>query len=240
MKVFGLLLLSTISLTAAAQDFPDVLPEVVPAKISTAYIPQGFDNNDKSQIVVEGTFSSTCYKVGPYQIKADPFTNTVTVLQLAYKYKGLCALIPVKFTNVIDLGMLTPSRWEVRDASDNGPLGKMPVKPSQTVQADDYLYAPVSEMTIDVRGRTVTISGQFSNDCMLLKDFQVIRESHNVVIALPISEISRRPVCTDGDFPFRKMMNLPFLTDGRYLLHVRALNGQALNKIFQIGGDDNR
>ncbi len=239
MKTLGILFTILICpLTLFAQN---VLPEVIPAKIQVAYIPQGFDNNDKAQLVIEGSFSSTCYKVGPYQVKVDPATNSISILQSAYKYKGLCMMIPVKYTNVIDLGILAFSpAFTVKDATDGVVLGKMPIKVATRVEADDYLYAPVADASVNVHNYTVTVSGSFSNNCIVFKDLRVTRESHNVVIALPVTEVSHRLPCKDEVVPFSKTVNLPFLNESRYLLHVRALNGQAVNKIFEIGGGDIR
>lgn len=239
MKILGILFTMLVCpLTLFAQD---VLPEVVPTKITTTYIPQGFDSNDKAQLAIEGSFSNTCYKVGPYQLKVDPITSSILILQTAYKYKGLCMMIPVKYTNVIDLGILGfAPEFTVKDVTDGAVLGKMPLKIANKAEADDYLYAPVTEASVNVRNRTVTVSGSFSNNCIVFKDLKVARESHNVVIALPITEVNYRLPCKDEAVPFIKTVNLPFLNEGRYLLHVRALNGQAVNKIFEIGGGDIR
>ncbi|NBW99597.1 hypothetical protein EBR03_08505, partial [bacterium] len=43
-------------------------PKTVETALTKAYIPLGFDDNDRIQIAVAGTFKNTCYKVGPHAL----------------------------------------------------------------------------------------------------------------------------------------------------------------------------
>jgi hypothetical protein len=213
----------------------DELPQAVPIKIETAYIPVGFDNNDKVEMVVEGTLPTTCYRVGPAKVDLNPSNGILTVTQFAYKYKGSCMAMSVKFTNPVTIGFVPPQPFTVRDGTDNGELGKLFVEVAKTSKADDFLYAPITEVTVDVRRREATITGTFTNSCANVKEMKVTRVSHNVVVALPISEIVVDRPCTVGQFPFNRVVKLPFLNDHRYLIHTRSLDGQAVNKLFTIG-----
>ena len=235
MTRFAVLLIAIFSSTIV--NAQDELPRAIPLKIIKAYIPAGFDNNDRVQVVVEGILPSTCYKVGPYKVDFDVRKMELKILQSAYKYKGPCMEMPVPFQNILNIGISPLGDFLVRDGRDDSSLGRLPIAMAKTVRADDYLYAPVSEVTIDSRWRRVTISGSFSNNCMVLREIRMIRESHNVVTALPISEAltGTGVECKNGIFPFTKTVNLPMLNEARYLLHVRSLDGQATNKLFTLG-----
>lgn len=213
----------------------DELPQAVPLKIQEAFIPGGFDSNDRVQITVEGTLPSTCYKVGPYRTEFDRAKNELKIIQYAYKYRGECMAMTVRFQNTMNVGIAPIGQFTVRDGTDDASLGKLPVAAAKTAKADDYLYAPVNEVSINARHRNVTISGMFSQSCMALKDVKMIRESHNVVTALPVSEPLIGVECKAGLYPYSKTISFPFLNDARYLLHVRSLDGQATNKLFTIG-----
>ena len=65
-------------------------PDTITVSFSKVYVPTGFDDNDRTQVTIEGTFPNTCYKVGPYATKIDPLTRTITVQQQAYRYQGVC------------------------------------------------------------------------------------------------------------------------------------------------------
>jgi len=212
----------------------DTSPEVVPMAIKTAYIPRGFDSNDNIQIVVEGYLPNTCYRVGPHSFRLDSRSKTVSLQQYAYKYKGLCLMMTVPFTQVIELGLAETGQYKVVDLHYDTTLGNLPVKVATTTQADEYLYAPVENLEVDIKNLSLEISGHFTNSCMRLRETKVDLESHNVVVVLPVAESVDSSGCKEGDFPFSGKVSLPILTEGRYLIHVRSLNGQAVNKLVNI------
>ena len=50
-------------------------PEIVNIPLNKVYVPVGFDDNDRVQIVVEGDFPNTCYKIGPYTFHMNEVTR---------------------------------------------------------------------------------------------------------------------------------------------------------------------
>jgi hypothetical protein len=58
----------------------------------------------------------------------------------------------------------------------------------------------------------------------------------NVLVVLPIAKQFSNVDCKAGRFPFKIEKPLPTLQPGKYLLHVRSMNGQAINKLFEIEG----
>ena len=121
-------------------------------------------------------------------------------------------------------------------------LGVLPVAGSLTRNADDYLYAPVSQAFFEpvVGSETgeakVILTGEFTNSCMKVSEVKVSIEP-KVLVILPISEAlatNELEGCRTGKFPFRKEVMVNGLKAGSYLLHIRALNATAVNKVVEV------
>lgn len=216
----------------------DVLPELLPLKIKAIYIPGGFDNNDRAQVVIEGTLPNTCFKAGPSRVQLDVANKTLIVQAFAYKYRGECISMETRFQDTVNIGILPAMPMVVKDGFDNAQVGNIKIATAKTQSADDYLYAPLSEVYVDAKRNQVTFSGIFTDSCAQLQEVRVFQENSNVVTALPISTGQFGPHCVKGEFPFSKTVSLPFLVESRYLLHARSLDGQAINKLFSIGASN--
>ncbi len=57
-------------------------PTTVDVPIRKAYLPKGFDNNDNVQLIVEGEFRNSCYKVGATRVEVEP--GVIKIFQSAY------------------------------------------------------------------------------------------------------------------------------------------------------------
>ena len=212
-------------------------PTRVSVPLAGAYIPGGFDSNDRAQLVVEGYFPNTCYRVGPYEKKLSSSTNELTVKQTAYKYKGPCLFMMVPFSQTVQVGILKASTYKVRDGDNGNDLGELPVQAARNSGPDDFLYATVNEAyvgVVDGNKKAIVIQGELPGDCWAVKETRVIRDGKNVLAVLPIIEKTRENNCNDYRLPFVKTLDIPAVTPGRYLLHVRSLNGLAINKLVDL------
>jgi hypothetical protein len=224
------------SLGAAASD--PTLPKVVDSGFGVGYIPDGFDSNDNVQIVGEGMYRSTCYKPSAVQVTIDEELKQIKVKPKAYYYEGFCLQMLVPFNQVIDLGLLKNGKYTViQEESSEEPatLGSLKVKAATHSTPDDFLYAPVSQAYLDRSGTKarVKISGEFTNSCMRLVDTAVTVQ-RNVLVVQPVSELEERADCRGGKFPFEKTQEVEGVPSGRYLLHVRSLNGSAINTLVDL------
>lgn len=210
-------------------------PTLVPASYHTAYLPFGFDSNDNVQIVAEGLFSNSCYRAAPAEIKVDEAAKVINVFPKAYKYEGMCLQLLVPYSQVLDLGILKAGNYEVRVPESKMILGSLVVKQTSHSEPDDYLYAPVTQAYFqkDNGKNQVVLTGEFSNSCMRLAR-TLVDVQPKVVIIQPVADIAASGSCVSGSFPFKQVIDLPAMNDGRYLLHVRSLNGHALNTLFDI------
>ncbi len=213
--------------------------ELISVPLKKAYIPTGFDDNDHVQLVVTGEFPDSCYKLGPVTAKVT--AAKIEVTQAAYRDSGVCLDMIVPFNQVVDLDRLPSSNYEVQDTNSGKYLGNLPVVTAVTPVADDFVYAPVEEaMILEERGGkgpTLYLTGNFPSKRMKIKEVRVLNY-HDVVVVQPIVEVSKSADAEDAllaarpRFEFKQALtNLP---KGNFLLHVRSMNGKAVNKMEEL------
>jgi hypothetical protein len=226
-----------LSLHAHALTFNDGGPEpaVEPVALDAAYIPEGFDSNDKTQIVVEGWFTSSCYRFGNARVQIDNASKTIKIAPIAFVYGGTCLDVMVPFHTTIDIGVVKPGKYRVVEIVGGKTIGQMPVAEARTEAADDFLYASVSQAFLDVAGRTprVVLAGEFNNTCMEMADIKTFVQG-NTIVVLPIAKMNNRGLCKPGRAPFQHVIPVEVHRSGRYLLHVRSLNGNAINMLVDV------
>lgn len=230
-------LLIGLVLLVAGISFSQVqeLPTLRYSKIDTGYIPYGFDSNDNVQFVIEGVYRDTCSRPAGTQYKVNSQAKIVEVVSYEYRYQGPCLDVLVPHDEVVNLGVVADGNYRVVQA--NGfELGRMIITKATKASPDDYLYAPISQAYLKSRNGqvTVTISGVFSNSCMTLSKV-TSQVQPRVISVQPIAEINRSSGgCVNGSYPFERSIIINNVKAGRYLLHVRSLNGKAINNLFDV------
>ncbi len=231
-------LLSLFLISASAWS-TDTKPELVSIELKKAWVPVGFDDNDQAQIMVAGIFPNSCYKTGPYTVKQTE--RGIEVAQLAYLYKAKCIQMAVPFSQVIELGLVPAAKHSLIDAKSGVSLGEISVVEAKDAAVDDYNYAPVSEAII-LRDLTspdpvLHMTGNLPSKSIRIKEIRVTPYADVVVVqpiteSIPglqpiwelIAEVAPRP-----RFEVKKALkNLP---KGVFLLHIRTMNGKAINQL---------
>ncbi|MBK9293418.1 MAG: hypothetical protein IPM57_03085 [Oligoflexia bacterium] len=236
---FTLIIVFACSFTFASSPIADD-PKLEITDLHTAYIPAGYDSNDRIVLMAEGLFSSTCYRVAPPVTVIDNKEKKITITQKAHNYNVPCLELIVNYNQPIHLGLLAPGTYTVINGGDNTELGKLTVAAAKNKGPDDFLYAPLTDAVIkrDKNDHVVaTVSALLSNRCMKLKDVKVIEDGKNVVTLLPIAEISGESRCRYSlPYNYTRTIALPELDGktGRFMLNARSLNGQAITKLFDL------
>lgn len=215
--------------------------KLVPHLPELVFIPVGFDNNDLSQLVIEGIYSDTCHKSGTHELSVDSENKKIFITNNAILYdQSLCSPISTKFVKTIDLGILDTGNYSVLFKSENGSFverGVLPVKKAEKNTLDDFIYAPVEKAIFENEPTpSVKLRGSFSNSCLSMDKVQVIPQAEQkVVVILPIAKLSSEN-CHELEQPadFTESVDLSGLAKGKYLLHIRSLNGQATNEVVNI------
>ena len=207
-------------------------PKKISSQFNKIYAPGGFDSNDHVQIVGEGVFHNSCFRQAETVIKIDNEKKQVSVFPVAYEYPGICLQFMVPFQHVVDIGILGEGNWEIIQGTLPAKIGSVQIRQSVTDAADDFLYAPVSQAFFHNNNGSgqVNVTGEFTNDCLSIDEIKFTIEA-NVIAVQPIAKMSTDKICKDGLFPFSKTVLLGPLPASKYLLHVRTVNGNAINSI---------
>lgn len=220
-------------------------PARVKFSLEKSWIPVGFDDNDRAQVVVEGTFPNTCFKIddASTQVSLEEKGKTIKIFQKAYKYEGPCQRVLVPFSQVVNIGVLGQGTYKVQDGLSGKLLGKLVVTKSSHPgpDPDDHLYAPVTEAFVTRNtaqaAPVLVLRGSFTNRCLRFKEVQVHRYP-DVVVVQPIVEQIAAATCKTEYVRFNKRIALDETLRGTSLLHVRSMDGQAINRIVNFDGED--
>jgi hypothetical protein len=210
-------------------------PTKVPALYKKIYAPGGYDSNEQVQRVGVGMVRNTCDRPAETTVQIDEANQKILVGPVAYEYAGLCLQVILPFQRVIEVGILKPGQWEVIQASSSERLGTVSVKAATRESPDDFLYAPVSQAFLRQRGMIteVLLAGSFPNSCFSLDTVKVTIEPE-VLVLQPIAKVKKTQGCVDGSYPYSKVVSIPLVSKGRYLLHVRSMNGNAVNSLVDV------
>lgn len=219
----------------------DTKPDLVQVALKKAWVPVGFDDNDQAQIVVMGIFPNTCFQTGPYRVTQTD--RGLEISQMAYVYKAKCLQMSVPFTNVIELGLVRAAKQNIIDTKSEKPIAEILVTQAKDAAVDDFMYAPVSEAFIlKENGASVLhMVGNLPSKSIRIKEIKVSPFPDVVVVqpiveAVPglqpiwelVSEFAPRP-------HFHVKKALTDLPKGVYLLHIRTMNGKAINQLQNMG-----
>jgi hypothetical protein len=208
---------------------------LVPVGVQDIFVPKGFDDNDQTVVVLDGYLPNSCYQIDSVVQTIDEVTKIISLQQMARVYPGPCLMALVPFSSEVKLGIL--SMGDYRIMTNRGNLeSTLNVALSTNAGPDDFLYAPVDRAWIektDDGSLTAILEGRFTNTCLGFEEIRVIYSGKTIEL-LPIIRFNDTGDCVEQEVPFRKIHPMSFLLPGRYLLHVRSLNGQAINSVFPV------
>lgn len=221
----------------AAKDIADdpVDGEIVTVGAKYLFAPVGFDDNDVATVVIDGFLPSGCYRLVQPEVEVDHDSKQIIVTPKARFYDHPCIEVLVPFWQEIHLGILSVGDYKI-SVPASSIHEAMHVAEAPSAGPDDYLYAAIDaaevDRPLDSDSFVIKMQGRFTNSCMVLSDIRVI-DTGRTINVLPIMTMEDRNDCHAVEVPFRRMVNLPIsVTEGRHLLHVRSLNGQAVNHVF--------
>ncbi len=202
------------------------------------FAPVGFDTNDNSQVVLYGHFPDTCFQAGPAEALING--HDITIRNRAHRTeRETCVKAPVPWTTVVHLGSLEMGTYRISVEAPNGraiPYANLEVFPNRSKQADDLPYAYVNGAIVNRTGLSpvLTISGSFNLTCMEMADV-LVRETAGTIVILPVVRLRKDEVCGHPfvPIPFTKSIVLHPKTNKATLIHIRSVNGQALNQVIE-------
>lgn len=218
-------------------------PQQIPSPVSKIFIPDGFDDNDNAEVILQGMFPSTCYKVGSTSVAVDSAAKVIDISATSYRYDGesRCNEVDVPFIQRVKLGVLSRGDYNVVVKNAPSVTGVLPIAARLTEAPEDYYYAPVSSVVVsrDLESSKpkVVLEGHYpflKRGCMILTEVRTHFAPGDVLVVLPITEIREGEACNDvpvsRTFHVEKAIDMPL--DRPALVHVRVLNGDSVNQLI--------
>jgi len=212
--------------------------------------PSGYDDNDTIEMVLDGVIPNSCWRLARNEFSIDQANHWIFVKQYIYKLNSeACAdeaslsdaqKLPVPFTTELKVGMLKSGQYTIRYWQGASAFGDrifyVEHAPVETV--DSLPYALVSSVNIadqinESSSVVTTLQGSLTSTCMELDNQVTQHVFDDVRVILPTVHILPG-ICLYVLQPFETDVNLGAMTQGRYMLHIRSLNGEALNRVFSV------
>jgi len=223
-------------------------PEEVRLKIEGIFsVQNGFDSNDRIEVAVWGYLPSSCHRLGKGSARVDMETKSIFVRVDGFlRTNNTCTTMISPFLEVIQLGHLPQGEFGIFAEHNPEVTSRMFIKPG-TEHQDDFLYAPVDTVELSMintfasGSQHLTLQGTYPwllKGCMRITDVRTYITSGNVLVVQPISRIFDDPECNPEDvdgynrFKVVKRIETPILEKG--MVHVRTLNGRAMNKFVDF------
>jgi hypothetical protein len=248
------LVFSSALFAASASQAQNTLAKVVEVPLENVFIAaRGFDDNDPIQVVVEGLRPNLCYALSDFVYAAD--ANDPSRIRLTQNAilseSGDCdptkelppALSqPKYFWKEVVIGHL-PARdkYSLEYLTKAGlKTREFSVSIAPTDSVDSLKYAMVENAFVkdDVLKTEETfeikITGFLNSSCAEVDRDVAVLKIDDVYVAL--LQVDVKPeICLPVNKPFFKTLKIPVPEKvGRYMLHVRAMGGEAKNKIFSV------
>lgn len=203
--------------------------------VSHIYSPDGFDSNDNVEVIVEGFLPNLCYRspMSEVEVKGDKIDIKISALS-SEKENPYCPEMVVPFLEKIDVGIMDKGLYDiyVNGKSIYELQGKIKVNESVSDAIDEEVYANV-EYIERVRGsRNVLLKGHNPSDCFVLEKVEFYDNDKDVYSVLPkMKQIS--DFCPMKMIPFEYEVEVPNkLKQDKLLLHVRVMDGQSVNSLY--------
>ena len=253
MKSFKLMFAATVAFLAAALHAEPSRPMKEPLRVNTIFIPQeGFDDNDNVEFVLDGELKNACFQLGMSSVKIEG--NVISVSLESHRADDTYCTqddavlpeaiqAPVPFYKEIELGQLKAGQYTLRYETTSVVVNKtFNVAQAPTNRQDSLNYAPVENASIDSIVKTgdnvkLRLTGVLTSSCMHLRDEALVSLEGDVVVVQPLVRVDLTSNCLMYLRPFSQEVMFPNLTEGRYLIHIRSMNGGALNRVLSVSDE---
>ena len=232
----SLVLAGTVGVKSALAS-TEVYVDLNPREI---FVPVGFDDNDEVVVVTDGYMPDPCHRLRRTEVKVNLEKHEVMVQPRAQVFTGTCTDMTVPYTSSVRVGELPNGKYSIV-TRDGKVRGSLDVKKATTTAIDDYAYAPIDAagILVNAQGKLEAyVKGRFTSTCVRLKEVKLINSGKTLEVLPIMEEMGQGSSCQKIETPFEQHFVLPELPVGRYLLHVRSLNGQSINEVFNSGWSD--
>jgi hypothetical protein len=213
------------------------------APIKRVFVPLGFDDNDMAEVIIQGEFPTSCFRVGQSGFDVDLDQKRIDVWATAYEYgSDVCAEVRTSFIIPLKVGILKEGTYEIRLRGLPEIVAQLQVGQAVTDSPDDFLYAPVEGANVSFDPRTgqqtLQIFGRFplpKRGCLALDNVKLNPVVNNVLVVQPIMVQLDGDQCNGRSNAFDVSIPLVTPLKGDLLIHIRSINGNAYNRFVSFG-----
>jgi hypothetical protein len=253
MKSLKLLSFATVALMAATTHAEPSTPMKEPLRVNNIFIPtEGFDDNDNVEFVLDGDLKNACFQLGMSSVKIEG--NVISVSLESHRADDTYCTqddavlpeaiqAPVPFYKEIELGQLKAGQYTLRYETASLVVNRtFNVAHAPTNSQDSLNYAPVQNASIDSIVKIgdnvkLRLTGVLTSSCMHLRDEALVSQDGDVVVVQPLVTVDLTSKCLMYLRPFSQDVTVPNLAEGRYLIHIRSMNGRALNRVLSVSNE---
>ena len=212
--------------------FPDI-PEFREVSLAPEHIfvPQGFDSNDTSEVIVTGWYPNPCYEWSHATL--DKKQDGVGISLKALVKQGLdmvCIAMAVPYLQSVKLGALPEGKTKLFVGSQESAIR---ISRANSNSVDDHIYAQVTHVRVEDR-KILVIEAENPSDCVVLDHIESVYNGKDTCSVLPIMKqikevCDRNSQVSEYKFPIPKEC----LQAERVLFHVRSLEGKSMNFLLK-------
>ena len=242
------LLVSSSSQARMLSDDADLVE--VPADVALAP-KEGFDDNDMIQVVLHGMLPNVCYQLDGNRVERLSDGKTIKIHQFARRTKdGVCAdqstlpehmKMAVPYTTEVNLGQLKLGNYQFDYLGIDGEFkeGSLNVAGATSPTIDSFPYAAVTnaqsnEVVSSMDEVKVRINIVLNSSCVELDDNIRVTKLDDVWVVQPLLKVKEGIMCIQVLRPIERNLNLGKTAPGHHLIHVRSMNGKAVNKMIEV------
>jgi hypothetical protein len=215
--------------------------------VQHVYVPrEGYDDNDRVEVLVEGELPSPCFTLGKTYADRAP-SGAVRVHQRALvRTRGACGTgdpieAPVPFLSSVLVGQLPYGKYRVEFLDEDRQIRarEFSIGYSSTDAIDDFAYANVWDVSLEKRYSAsepvrIQIRGTFPKQCLDFSDEIPVRVLGDVVVVQPALKHGGVTGCAPVPRPYRRQISLGQLAPGHYLLDLRVRDGKGVYRTFDV------
>jgi hypothetical protein len=209
-------------------------PVEVLLPVDNVFVPNGFDSNDNSEVIITGLLPNLCHKNAQAVVEMNGSNIDIKVKGMKYDASNpYCPEMVVPFMEKVELGVLNKGLYNI---TINGKSifefkSSIEVAESSSNSVDEDVYARVDRIDQD-ESRVVVLKGYNPSDCYELDEIKVLDNKRDTFSVLPkMKKVAN--FCPMKMMPFAYEFEVPKnLKADRVLLHVRAMDGNSVNSLF--------
>lgn len=223
--------------TLAMSSLASAEQEDVAIGLSNVFVPKGFDSNDNVEIVVAGELPNTCYLRPRGDVKVSD--GHVYVEMRATKITDpntLCITAIVPYMVTIPLASLGEGAYDilVNSGLASELSTSIQIDQANSSSINNFTYANVTNVDYKVDNHEVTISGVHPSSCMEIDRVEIIvNQTNDTFSVLPILKQTLE-ICDRMIKPFSYTVALPKPQKNQELVHIRKIDGTALNYLVNL------